>query len=562
MIKLIFAIVFASASIAAADLPDFGPNVLIFDPSTPAIQSQLNAIFAKQQRGEFNTNRYAILFKPGQYNLDIQVGYYTQILGLGSYPDDVQITGAVRSNGRGKSANATVNFWRTIENLAITPTRDNNTDIWAVSQGTALRRVHIRGNLTLSDRGWSSGGFFADCAIDGIVDAWTQQQWISRNSDLNAWRNGDWNIVFVGDKNPPTQTWPARPYTVIQNTPVIAEKPYLYINASSQYFVMVPDVQTNASAGTTWNHRSTPGHSIPLDQFFLAHADKDNAATINSALQSGKNLILTPGIYHLENAIQITRPNTIVLGLGYPTLVPDHGTPAISISDVDGVRLAGVLLDAGPVNSPTLLQVGEPNASANHAANPTFLYDIFTRAGGATPGSADAFVTINSSNVVGDNFWLWRADHGHGADWNTNKNKNGLIVNGKDVTIYGLAVEHCQQYQTLWNADGGRVYFYQSELPYDPPSQSAWSIGNTRGFASYKVADAVTTHQAWGLGVYCVFYAAPVICDNAIETPSIPGVEMHHMTTLRLAGQPHSGIAHVINGTGDSVITTKQATVN
>ena len=164
--------------------------------------------------------------------------------------------------------------------------------------------------------------------------------------------------------------------------------------------------------------------------------------------------------------------------------------------------------------------------------------------------------------MVGDNFWLWRADHGRGAGWNSNPNKNGLIVNGDNVTLYGLFVEHCQEYQTIWNGNGGRVYFYQSEMPYDPPSQEAWRHGEVNGYASYKVADTVTTHEAWGLGVYCVFYAAPVVAENAIETPTAPGVKMHHMVTIRLAGQPNSGINHVINGTGAPVITTRKAVVD
>ncbi len=171
-------------------------------------------------------------------------------------------------------------------------------------------------------------------------------------------------------------------------------------------------------------------------------------------------------------------------------------------------------------------------------------------------------VTINSNDVVGDNFWLWRADHGRGVGWNSNKNNTGLIVNGNNVTFYGLFVEHCQEYQTVWNGNGGRVYFYQSEMPYDPPSQEAWRHGDVNGYASYKVADTVTTHEAWGLGVYCVFYAAPVVAENAIETPTAPGVKMHHMVTIRLAGRRGSGINHVINGTGAAVITTRKATAN
>jgi hypothetical protein len=546
----------------AAERPEFGPNVLLLDPSTPNIQSQLDAIFAKQEKGEFNSNRYAVLFKPGRYNLDVQVGYYMQILGLGESPDDVEITGAVRSSATWRHGNATVNFWRAVENLSIAPTVDKNLNVWAVSQGTELRRVHVKGQLNLSDHGWSSGGFFADCMVDGMVDAGTQQQWISRNSELNGWRGGDWNMVFVGDENPPAGDWPVKPYTTIRKTPVIAEKPYLYIDSSGKFFVMVPDLHTDTH-GTTWATGKSAGKSIPLDQFYIAHADKDTSQTIEEAVvMQGKNLILTPGIYHLQSPIYTSRRNTIILGLGYPTLIADHGQPAIELGDLDGTRVAGVLLEAGPVSSPALLQVGQVNQTADHADNPTILYDIFARAGGANPGMADSFVTINSNNVIGDNFWLWRADHGNGAAWNVNKNQNGLIVNANDVTMYGLAVEHCQGFQTLWNADGGRVYFYQSELPYDPPNQESWSHEKVRGFASYKVAGAVRTHEAWGLGVYCVFYDAPVIGENAIETPTVPGVKMHHMVTLRLNGVPNSGIAHVINGTGESVISTKEAKVN
>jgi hypothetical protein len=163
---------------------------------------------------------------------------------------------------------------------------------------------------------------------------------------------------------------------------------------------------------------------------------------------------------------------------------------------------------------------------------------------------SERFLTIKASNVIGDNFWLWQADHGRRSTWDSNKVVNGIVVNGDDVTIYGLFVEHTQGYQTLWNGERGRVYFYQSELPYTVPSMDAWSHDGVRGYASYKVADNVKTHEARGLGVYCVFVRAPIVCENAIETPEGPGIQMHHMVTLRLTGKPGSGIAHVINGRG------------
>jgi hypothetical protein len=542
--------------------PDFGPNVLVFDPAMTNIQSRLDAIYAQQNANQFGPQRYACLFKPGKYDLDVRVGFYTDIAGLGQSPDDVSITGAVRATAEWMGGNATCNFWRSIENLSVTPTTRRHIDVWAVSQGTDLRRVHVRGNLNLWDGGWSSGGFMADCKIDGRVNSGSQQQWLSRNTQWGRWVGGSWNMVFVGTINPPAGHWPQRPYTVVARTPLIREKPYLYIDAAGDYFVMVPNLNTNGSQGITWSNGQTPGTPLPIAQFYLAHPDRDTATTINAALASGKDLIFTPGIYHLSRAIRISRPDTVVLGLGYPTLVPDGGEPAMEIADVDGVKVGGLLIDAGATNSPILLQVGEPGASASHAADPICLYDIFCRVGGATIGTADCMVTINSRDVIGDNSWLWRADHGAGARWNMNKNNHGLIVNGDDVTFYGLFVEHCQQYQTVWNGNGGRVYFYQSEMPYDPPAIAAWEHGGVNGYASYKVGDAVTRHEAWGLGVYCVFYRAPIVANTAIEVPPAPGIRMHHMVTIRLNGRPGSGIKHVINDSGKAVISEHDTTLD
>ena len=174
----------------------------------------------------------------------------------------------------------------------------------------------------------------------------------------------------------------------------------------------------------------------------------------------------------------------------------------------------------------------------------------------------NVIVVINNNDVIGDHFWLWRADHGRGVGWDSNVTRNALIVSGNNVTIYGLFVEHYHEYQTLWNGNGGCVYFYQSEMPYDPPSQEAWQHNGVNGYASYKLADTVTSHEASGLGIYCVFRAGPILAENAIETPDAPGIKMHHLVTIRLGGQRGSGINHIINGSGPPVITTQKATMN
>ena len=121
--------------------PDFGPNVLIFDPTMPmaTIQGQIDAVSTKQASSQFGTARYSFFFKPGQYMLDVKVGYYMQVIGLGQSPDDVVITGAVRSKADWFGGNATLNFWRATENLSVVPTQDGRVDVWAVSQGTSFR---------------------------------------------------------------------------------------------------------------------------------------------------------------------------------------------------------------------------------------------------------------------------------------------------------------------------------------------------------------------------------------------------------------------------------------
>ena len=220
-------------------------------------------------------------------------------------------------------------------------------------------------------------------------------------------------------------------------------------------------------------------------------------------MAKGKNLLFTPGIYDLTDTIRVTRPNTVVMGLGFATLRPTNGVTAMTVADVDGVILAGLLFDGGAESSPALLEVGPAGSKAAHAKNPISLHDVFFRVGGARVGRAAVSLKINSRDTILDHTWIWRADHGSGVGWKSNTGANGLIVNGDNVTVYGLFVEHYQEYQVLWNGNGGRVYFYQSEIPYDPPDQPSYaSAPGANGWASYKVADRVTSHEAWGLGIY------------------------------------------------------------
>ncbi|MEV8455273.1 coagulation factor 5/8 type domain-containing protein [Streptomyces sp. NPDC052095] len=530
----------------AAD-PDFGPHVIVFDPSTPGMQARLDEVFRQQESAQFGTGRWALLLKPGTYSgLNAQIGFYTSIMGLGLSPDDTHINGDVTVDAGWFGGNATQNFWRSAENLSLAPV--NGTNRWAVSQAAPFRRMHVRGDLNLSPDGygWASGGYIADSRIDGTVRPYSQQQWYTRDSAVGGWLNGVWNMVQSGVEGAPADAFPDPPYTTLETTPVSREKPFLHFDGG-EYRVFVPALRTEAR-GTSWGRGTPQGESLSLSAFHIAR-EGDSAESINAALAQGLHLLLTPGVYHLDRPIEVGRANAVVLGIGYPTLVPGGGATALRTADVDGIRLAGILVDAGPVNSPVLVEIGPEGASTAHAANPTTVQDLFVRIGGAGAGRATAGIVVNSDHTIVDHTWVWRADHGDGVGWETNRADYGVVVNGDDVLATGLFVEHFNKYDVQWNGERGRTVFYQNEKAYDAPDQAAIQNGSTRGYAAYKVADHVTAHEGWGLGSYCYYNVDPsIVQEHGFAAPTVPGVRFHHLLVVSLGGQGQ--YAHVVNGTG------------
>jgi hypothetical protein len=537
----------------AAD-PDFGPNVVIFDPASKDIQTKLDDIQKQQLSAQFGAGRYAVMFKPGTYDANVMVGFYVHTMGLGKSPDDVVINGYLGATASWMKYNATCNFWRTVENLAV---KSKKTACWSVSQGTAFRRVHVMGEFSLAEGGWSSGGFVGDTKVDGRIGSNSQQQYLTRNTEMRGWSSGVWNMVFVGDTGAPASNWPRNSYTVVDKTPVIREKPFLAC-VDGKWSIMVPPVEHDVS-GTSWATRKVELTSIPIENCYIAK-ESDTAATINAALDSGKHLILTPGHYKLDDAIKVTKADTVVLGIGYPTLEAQKGNIELQVADVDGVKVSGILFEAREPGSPTLLEIGLKGSSADHSKNPTSIYDTWARSGGAVNGKCDSFAVINSNDVIGDNSWYWRADHGAGAGWASNTTKNGIVINGKNVTYYGLFVEHCQEYQTVWNGDNGKCFMYQSEIPYDVPSADVWSPQGGVGFASFKVNKDVSKFEGYGIGIYSLFNKAAVMMDNAMETPTGPDVKLKHVIAVKLGAQ--GGFAHIVNGTGGPVAKGNGKTPN
>ncbi|MFJ9591322.1 discoidin domain-containing protein [Streptomyces virginiae] len=527
---------------------DLGPNVIVFDPSTPGIQARLDQVFQQQESAQFGSGRYQFLFKPGTYNgLNAQIGFYTSISGLGLSPDDTTINGDVTVDAGWFNGNATQNFWRSAENLALNPV--NGTDRWAVSQAAPFRRMHVKGGLNLAPNGygWASGGYIADSRIDGQVGNYSQQQWYTRDSSIGGWSNGVWNQVFSGTQGAPAQGFPNPPYTTLDTTPVSREKPFLYLDGN-EYKVFVPAKRVNAR-GTSWGNGTAPqGSSIPLSQFYVVKPGA-SAETINQAVTQGLHLLFTPGVYHVDRTIQVNRPGTVVLGLGLATIVPDNGVTAMKVGDVDGVRLAGFLIDAGPVNSPSLLEIGPAGTTTDHAADPTTVQDVFIRVGGAGPGRATVGMVVNNHDTIVDHTWIWRADHGDGVGWETNRSDYGFRVNGDDVLATGLFVEHFNKYDVQWNGERGRTIFFQNEKAYDAPNQAAIQNGSIKGYAAYQVADSVDVHEGWGLGSYCYYNVDPTIRqEHGFQAPVKPGVRFHDLLVVSLGG--NGQYEHVINGTG------------
>lgn len=558
-----------------ANIAMFGPNVCVFTPSMTqaAIQNDVNAIYAQQATNEMGTARYALLFEPGTYGsqsapLDIPVGYYTEVDGLGQDPSDVVINGGVTAVGMNGSGALDI-FWRSVSNLTIhvVPVAPGDchtsNEMWAVSQAAPMRRVDVKDFTTFmpycENPNFASGGFVADSDLEGGALNGSQQQFYVRNSNLGTggWSNYVWNQVFSGDINAPAQDFGGgAAYTTLAQTPVSREKPYLYIDGSGNWNVFVPSPQTN-STGPTWANGHTPGTSIPLSKFFIA-TPSDSVSTINNALSKGLNLLLTPGVYNVNSPIKVKRTDAVVQGLGFATLTATSGSTALTTADVAGIDISGLIVDAGPVNSPVLMQIGTKNGNNgvphNQPSDPTGLQDVFFRVGGPHVGKATVSLEVNTPYTILDDLWIWRADHGVAGSvgWTVNTANNGLVVNGDNVTATGLFVEHFQQYNVIWNGNGGEVIFFQNELPYDPPNQAAYEHDGVLGYAAFKVADNVQTFHGYGMGSYIFTNVDPSIhVSHAFEVPNTPGVQMNDLLTINLSGP--GTIDHVINDTGGPV---------
>lgn len=512
------------------------------------------------QRGQFSSSRYAVLLRPGFHDCFVRVGFYTTFLGLGRSPLDTETRGIECMDTCG---NALDNFWRGVENF--NTGRGAHTQ-WHVSQAAPMRRMNIAGDITLG-WGWSSGGYMSNTNVQGHVNAGSQQQWFNRNNDFHGgWSAGAWSFVHLGCTGAPQSRCggtfdqyllsPAA-HTNLGKTPVIAEKPYIVINEDGTYSLIVPDYERNKK-GHEWQG---PSKEIPFEQVYVA-SEKDSAAEINQKLEDEVDyVVLQPGNYYLDEPIRLHKPFQVLLGIGLPTLKSLHGNSCVEVANVQGVRVAGFLIEPAS-NEPGdhLLRWGTRtwysswfgHLQSNMERYPGVLSDIFCRVGGATNSTVeqrqiDTMVQINSDYVIIDHTWLWRADHDLAGSVKDSRNYcgHGLEVNGRYVKAYGLFVEHTLNNLLQWNGEDGEVYFYQSELPYDVDQQNF----PDQGYTSYYVNKNVRRHTAYGVGVYTFFRDHVVHMDTGIKTSWSSQIKVTNPFTKMLTG--YGGLDHVFNDEGD-----------
>ncbi len=604
----------------------FGPYVCVFTPamSQTAVQDDLNAIADQQVplSAQFDATRYAVLFEPGTYGsaqdpLVFQVGYYEEVAGLGAMPQDTVVNGqvdvmanALECNSAGSNCwyNSTDNFWRSLSNLELNvianqypPGPPNyqpplpevgpplnlgtgvdycawSSDFWSASQAAPLRRLLVNGSITFQQyctqtgyggQDFASGGFIADSEFTGDLNFYGQQQYLVRNSDIggaNGCPNGLWNMVYSGVNGTPPATFAGscQQDTVLPTSPTTEEQPFLYMSPGGSWSVFVPAVQ-HGTSGPSWASGPEAGSSVPLSRFFIANPGTP-VSQVDAALARGEDLILTPGVYALDAPIVAPHPGTVIMGLGFATLVPQDGTPALVVVRNSGVKVAGLVIDAGPVTSPVLMSVGTPAHDPASASDPDLVSDVFFRIGGAetTPTSATVSLLDNADNSVIDDVWAWRADHnqGNNAGWTFNQGATGVVVTGDNVTAYGMAVEHYQKYEVIWSGNNGTDIFFQNELPYDPPSQADWMASPAQdGYPAFYLAPNIRSFNGYGMGSYAVFIStnATLYDQEAFEAPTSCDVAFHDVFTVWIAGS--GGYQSVVDGYGGPDTSTSPGVV-
>lgn len=484
------------------------------------------------------------------------------------------------------------------------PTEASNYDpsrgmLWAVSQAAPLRRIQVGGNLHLSlGNNCASGGFMSNVNVDkgGYLMMGSQQQFCVRNCDISEKAfGGAWSMVFNGCRSEMGNNGAAATTCVandkmawVGNAPLVSsepttdvrvEKPYIFIISSQKetsggnddkVYLAIPQLQVDAQ-GTDYSSISCQTVEIDNLKKVRVFTPYDPFSQVQEAANIGAHLVLSPGIYNWGETLEITHSNQVVLGLGMATIrAPGTGRPCIHVSSrAEGVRLSGLSLEASVISKfvyegSTLLEWGDAESpkTGSPSNNPGAIHDLYCFVGGRSPDrtvQVQTMVKVYSSHVMGDNLWLWRADHVklmneqelpnrpelseyHITTFGECRCDTGLEVIGDYVTFYGLAIEHTYRDMLIWHGQHGAVYFYQSEMPYDVPGEEYQDV------TGYRVYPTAQHHTAKGIGVYSYFRDYDnVVVDSAVSHHASNGI-YENVFAVWLNG--YSGIRSIVNGEG------------
>ena len=164
----------------------------------------------------------------------------------------------------------------------------------------------------------------------------------------------------------------------------------------------------------------------------------------------------------------------------------------MDVADVPGINMSGLIFDAGPASS-SLLQIGTAGLDRQPRHQPGHRRRRRSSASAAPrrarwPRRSSTTATTPSSTTCGS----WRADHGAGAGgWTGDQSTPASPSTATTSTAYGLAVEHFQKYETVWNGQDGTDIFFQNENPYEVPSQAVWMSSATQdGYPAFYLPSA------------------------------------------------------------------------
>lgn len=474
---------------------------------TKAMQAQGGAGTSWAQNG-----CYAFVFHPGTYDFggwSIPISFQTSVRGLGEKPEDTVFKNCTIGSAK-KSGHVTDIFWRDLENLVL----DDDTDVqWYTSQECPIRRFSTKGDIILDNRDWSSGGFLSNVQAKSI-NAHTQQQFCLKNINGKVKRSGNMNWVLINTDSDLTTWCNNGGATSIVNGKEVYDKPFILGDGS----IRVPKSFTKN------------GYYLDYDYFDIVNVynakPSDTASTINEQIGKGNAIIFTPGTYTIDEPIKLKHDYDLVIGLGWPVLKSGKSKqPVFDVTGSNCTIAGGILIDG---------ESGMPDSLVHlHSGSGSRLFDVCCRVlrpkSGDGVNGCNSMILVDQDNVYGENIWLWVADHqgseGGRADslkkWNQMRCKTGITVNGNNVRLFGLAVEHQYDVMTLWNGNNGECYFYQSEFAYG---------GDFANKPSYVVDNGVANHTLVGGGAYFVadrgFNAKPNV-PTAFMCPDKSGVQLH-----------------------------------